>query len=229
MRLRTTSGEAAAIGPLAACAWPDVAGAGLAALASLEPAERCTSTAVDLIADGLTGAHTRGPHARLVNFSNCVDGTLVSSALLFLVPVDEAQTTDAAAAMHAFLTASATPPTLVPVAATRFPLAVQDDSGLVRAITLNGASHKRPGFPPDMQLLDGVLAALLHLCRAAGTPTVALLAEGTAQATEDDARDTSRALAAATCGILGCGFTSASRWEAPRERGSGAGDTMMYL
>ena len=226
MRLRTTSGEAAAVGPLAACAWPDVAGAGLRALAALEPSEGCTTTTVDLTADDLTGD---GPHARLVNFSSA-DGSLVSSVLLFLVPVDEAQTTDAAAAMHAFLTASATT-TLIPVAATRFPLAAQDDSGLVRAITLNGAQHKRPGFPPDMQLLDGVLAALLHLCRAAGTPTVALLAEGTSQASEEETRDTARALAAATCGILGCGFSSASRWAAPRERGSGAGgDTsLMYV
>ena len=228
MRLRTTSGVAVAVGPLAACAWPDVAGAGLRALAALEPAEGCTSTAVDLTADGLSGD---GPHARLVNFSGA-DGNVVSSSLLFTVPVDEAHTTDAAAAVHAFLTASAaTPPTLVLVAATRFPRAVQDDSGLVRAITLNGASsHKRPGFPPDMPLLDGVLAGLLHVCQAAGTPTVALLAEGTAQATEEDVGDTARALAAAACGIMGCGFTSDGRWAAPRERGSGSGDaSMMYV
>ena len=47
------------------------------------------------------------------------------------------------------------------------------------AVALNGASAAGlPALPADTVLSDGLLASLLHFCRAGGTPTLALLAPG---------------------------------------------------
>lgn len=215
---------------MAACAWPDVCGAGLRALAALEPAEGSTCSSCELIADGVDA---KGPHARLINFLDAGAGVR-ASLLLFLLPTDQAHHTEAAAALHSFLFAgSQTPPTVVPVAAIRFSPSVRDNSGLVRAIALNGApSHKRPGIPEDAPLQDGVLAGMIHICRASGTPTLALLAQGFARQPEEDVQDVARALAAATCGVLDCGFSShaIATWSAPRESGGDADEaTLLYV
>lgn len=232
MHLRTADGAQHVIGPVAACAWPDVCGAGLRALASLEPADGCSSSTQELVADGVGDSVSPQIAARLVNFSDA-NGVVRSSLLLFHLAVSEAQHTEAAAALHSFLlSGSQKAATIVPVAAMRFPASVRDDSVMVRAIAFHGGqSNKRPGFPEDTPLQDGILAGLLHLCRAAGTPTLALLAQGFPRQSEEDACEVARALAAAACGTLDCGFAAgaAAKW-APREPSVSEGDdAMLYV
>ncbi len=49
----------------------------------------------------------------------------------------------------------------------------------VRAVALGGASAAGlPSLPPDTAVPDGLLASMLHFCRAGGAPTLALLAPG---------------------------------------------------
>ncbi len=97
---------------------------------------------------------------------------------------------------------------MIIVAAMRFPALIDD--GSVRALAFSGAkSGGRPGCPPDTLLADGFLAGLLHFCRAAGTPTLALLVPGykARGAGDNDALDAASTLAAAACGALDCAFS----------------------
>ena len=49
----------------------------------------------------------------------------------------------------------------------------------VCAVAYNGAAAAGlPSLPPDTTVSDGMLASLLHFCRAGGLPTLALLAPG---------------------------------------------------
>ena len=99
---------------------------------------------------------------------------------------------------------------------------------------MNGApSNKRPNLPPDSPVMDGVLAGLLLLCRATGTPTLALLAHGYKGSGADaEALDTSRALATAASGILDCAFSGVAirSWEQPSARMAvDASGDMLYV
>lgn len=201
MQLRV-SGDVA-LGQTLAIAWRDLAGAGLRALSALEPGEGCSASSLDVEIDGLSGAE---PKAQLVNFVCDADGCVRTSLLLLLASPSEEEQTSLAAAVHEFASPCGR---VVLLAAMRFPAVLDCDDG-VRALVFNGASsNRRPGFPADTVVPDGLLAALLHFSRAGGTPTLALLAPGfrTRCVTGDaEALEVARTLAAAACGTLDCAF-----------------------
>jgi hypothetical protein len=145
----------------------------------------------------------RSAPVELITFADA-SGAPHTSLLLLLAPVPEAQQTAVAAAVFEFVTQAAhgagTPGAraavrtaalslrararagavsrFVVVAAMRFPSG-QGDKDDVRAVALNGASAAGlPSLPADTLVSDGLLASLLHFCRAGGTPTLALLAPG---------------------------------------------------
>ena len=200
MQLRV-SGDVA-LGQTLAIAWRDLAGAGLRALSALEPGEGCSASSLDVEIDGLSGAE---PKAQLVNICDA-DACVRTSLLLLLASPSEEEQTSLAAAVHDFASPCGR---VVLVAAMRFPAVLDCDDG-VRALAFNGAcSNRRPGFPADTVVPDGLLAALLHFFRAGGTPTLALLAPGfrTRCVTGDaEALEVARTLAAAACGTLDCAF-----------------------
>ncbi len=102
MKLRVSSGACPPLGPVVAVAFTDLAGAGLRALAALEPGENCSASALDVEVDGLVSAGAQPP-ARLVTFAG-PDGSTRTSLLLLLARAAEEQHTSLAAAVHDFAT-----------------------------------------------------------------------------------------------------------------------------
>ena len=111
----------------------------------------------------------------------------------------------------------------------RFPASQAEPT--VRAVAFNGApAAGMPALPPDTTIPDGMLASLLHFCRAGGLPTLALLAPGyrvrlPGSAVDDEAvavrlrrspatfllsryaPQVACRLAASACTLLGCSFS----------------------
>lgn len=113
----------------------------------------------------------------------------------------------------------------------RFPSSQAEPT--VRAVAFHGApAAGLPGLPPDTTVTDGMLASLLHFCRAGGMPTLALLAPGyrvrlPGSAVDDEAvavrarrvragspvsslrgvPQVACRLAASACTVLGCSFS----------------------
>jgi hypothetical protein len=186
------------LGNVCVLAYDDVAGgASLQALQALEAPGGCSVQARELALDGWASP------VRLLRWVEL--GGATRASLLLLPAAEAGRETQAAAAALRFAAAASR---LVLAAAMRFP-ALLDDAGTVRALAFNGASsRKRPGFPATAPVPCGVLAALLHLSRAAGTPTLALLAPAHRSLTAEEAGECARILAVAICGELGCGFAS---------------------
>ena len=204
MKLRVR-GACPALASTVAFAYCDLAGAGPRALMALEPPAGCSMVATELDVEGLPAVsrafatqHGRSAPLELVTFADS-SGTPKQSLLLLLAPVPEEHQTAVAAAIFDFLKqpagahsapaalASATlterggaaGPTsrLVVAAAMRFPASQAGPT--VCAVAYNGAAAAGlPSLPPDTTVSDGMLASLLHFCRAGGLPTLALLAPG---------------------------------------------------
>ena len=142
--------------------------------------------------------HGRSAPLELVTFADS-SGKPHASLLLLLAPVPEEHQTAVAAAIFEFLkqpagalsapgalaSAALTVPgrasgptsRLVVTAAMRFPASQAEPT--VCAVAFNGAAAAGlPSLPPDTTVSDGMLASLLHFCRAGGLPTLALLAPG---------------------------------------------------
>ena len=197
-------GACPALASTVAFAFCDLAGAGPRALMSLEPPAGCSMAAAELDVEGLPAVsrafatqHGRSAPLELITFADG-SGKPHASLLLLLAPVPEEHQTAVAAAVYDFLkqAAGARPaaprgrsrrslnrrasgPTsrLVVAAAMRFPASQAEPT--VRAVAFNGApAAGLPGLPPDTTVSDGMLASLLHFCRAGGLPTLALLAPG---------------------------------------------------
>lgn len=203
MKLRTR-GACPALASTVAFAFCDLAGAGPRALMALEPPAGCSMSAAELDVEGLPAVsrafatqHGRSAPLELITFADG-SGKPHASLLLLLAPVPEEHQTAVAAAVFDFLKQSAgarccvarahaaraeprraSGPTsrLVVAAAMRFPASQAEPT--VRAVAFNGAPDAGlPGLPPDTTVSDGMLASLLHFCRAGGLPTLALLAPG---------------------------------------------------
>ena len=204
MKLRVR-GACPALASTVAFAYCDLAGAGPRALMALEPPAGCSMVATELDVEGLPAVsrafatqHGRSAPLELVTFADS-SGKPHASLLLLLAPVPEEHQTAVAAAIFEFLKQPAGAPSapcslasaaltmpgcaagptsrLVVTAAMRFPASQGEPT--VCAVAFNGAAAAGlPSLPPDTTVSDGMLASLLHFCRAGGLPTLALLAPG---------------------------------------------------
>ena len=204
MKLRVR-GACPALASTVAFAYCDLAGAGPRALMALEPPAGCSMVATELDVEGLPAVsrafatqHGRSAPLELVTFADS-SGAPKQSLLLLLAPVPEEHQTAVAAAIFDFLkqpagahsapnalaSAALTEPCgaagpssrLLVAAAMRFPASQAEPT--VCAVAYNGAAAAGlPSLPPDTTVSDGMLASLLHFCRAGGLPTLALLAPG---------------------------------------------------
>jgi len=176
-----------------AVAFQDCAcGAGVAALLALEPLAAGVRTVTEL----QLGDTSAEPVGRLITHG--------SLSLLLLRSLADVEEISVGAAVCALAAGSK----LLVFAALRFPATLPDD-GVVRTIAFSGASRgERPAFPPDAAVEDGFLAALLHVARASGTPTLALLAPAHKARRSDveEVTDVCRLLAAAAARELDCAF-----------------------
>ena len=233
-------GEVPQLAPMVAVGWADCAcGAGSLALAALLPPDGCVSVSCDL---ELVEAGTAVPVGRLVTFQEAAGSVPRTSLLLLSTPAAlcEEEQTAVAAAVHEFAvakqeTAEGVQRLFLLVGAMRFP-AELDDEGTLRALAFNGASsRKRPGFPAATPVPDGLLAGLLNIARASGTPTLALLAPAHLLRSQSaECLEIARTCAIALCGYLDCASGDVVATLRPGETASGEGSraappSLMYV